>query len=75
MDDNDKIYNKLKEKYTDKEIAESFVFSGRSLTDEERKELSAAIKERRENRTEEEKEEIRQFIKKLKEKNEHNGDN
>ncbi len=59
----DKIYNELKELYTDEEIAESFVFSY-DMTDDDRKLLSKAIKERRRTLTKEEREEISNFIKK-----------
>ena len=41
-----KIYKKLRKIYTDKEIADSFVFS-EDMTDEESKELSEYLKKHR----------------------------
>ena len=71
MNDNDKIYNELRKELTDEEIAESFIFPSEPLTEEQRKELSEAILERRKNRTEAENDKIQEFIKKLKENNGH----
>lgn len=58
-----KIYNKLRKKYTDEEIAESFIFSV-DMSDEERIELSKQIIKHRE-KTILSKEDI-EFINKIK---------
>ena len=60
----DRIYKKLRKKYTDEEIAESFIFSA-DMTDEEREQLSKVIKERRDNLSDKEKEKIRLFVEKI----------
>jgi hypothetical protein len=66
-----KIYEELKARgLSDAEIAESFVFPGDWLTENERKEAAEALGKFREehqaNMTEQEKEEIEEFVKKLK---------
>jgi len=65
----DNLYHQLRTEYTDKEIAESFIFPGFS-SEETNRMLSDLIKERKKNRSEKEKEEIRQITKKI---NNYNG--
>lgn len=48
MKNNDKIYNKLKKKYTDEEIAESFIFPS-DITHDEIEKISKIIKESKTN--------------------------
>jgi len=60
----DRIYKKLREEYTDEEIADSFVFSI-DMTDEERKQLQIEINTRRNSMTDIDKERVKKFVEKL----------
>lgn len=59
----DKIYKKLRKKYTDEEIAKSYIFPGDPLTDDERKELSKTIKNRKRTLSKEELDILNKFLK------------
>lgn len=63
-EEQDKIYKQLRLKYSDEEIAESFIFSA-DLTNEERIALSEKLKNKRDNMTIAEKEMYANLIKKV----------
>lgn len=61
-DEVDKIYNELREVYTDDEIADAFIFPG-DMTEEDVKELKKSINKHRRKLTDEERESIVNFSK------------
>jgi len=63
-EEQDKIYKRLREKYTDEEISESFIFSS-DLTTDERIELSKKLKYKKDNMTIIEKENIDKLIRNI----------
>jgi len=64
-EESDKIYKELRKEYTDKEIAESCIFSV-DMSEKELEELKQYLKTNRRTLTKEEREQVKEFVERTK---------